>query len=272
MNKYLGIPILLALLAACEGNATRQPIVVTATTAPAVGATVDVNAVRTRTAANIFATQTASASSQVSRPVGTQTAPLTSATETAVAAGSSSNASGGAPTSAATGASGSLPTVAATIPSTGAPATAAAATPTVVATIASGVPPPAPTNTAAPSYPPGVYVTRLRISPAQPKRGDLVTFTATFVNSTGTPQTYKWLVQIYDANTNKGFGETAVQLVTVPPGAHDIASASNWKVTGGGPCLSFYAQAQFQDVNRNRHPFTSTGGGVVSYTFQVCPP
>jgi hypothetical protein len=270
MIRHLGIPILLALtlLAACGGKGTQQPIVLTATPASAAVATVDVNAVRTRTAANIFATQTASAPTAISQAVVTQTAPDISATQTAIAAGSSSNPSGSAPTAAATSPSESAPTAAATDTST----PTVEPSPTPAATAASGGQPPPATKTIAPSYPPGVYVTRLRVSPAQPKRGELVTFTATFVNSTGAPQTYKWLVQIYDATTNKGFGNTAVQSVTVPVGTHDIAAASNWKVTGGGPCLPFYAQAQFQDENKNRHPFASTGGGVVSYNFQVCPP
>jgi hypothetical protein len=268
MNKYIAIPILLALalLAGCGGTATPQPIVVTATPVPA--ATVDVNAVQTRAAANIFATQTASPPAAPTQALATQTAPDTSATQTAIAVGSSSNASGSAPTTAATNPSVSVPTSAATGTST----STAEASPTPTVTVASGGQAPPLTQAAAPSYPPGLYVTRLRISPSQPKRGEPVTFTATFVNSTGTPQTYKWLVQIYDATTNKGFGETAVQSVTVPVGAHDIPSANNWKVTGGGPCLGFYAQAQFLDENKNRHPFASTNGSIVSYNFQVCPP
>jgi hypothetical protein len=49
--------------------------------------------------------------------------------------------------------------------------------------------PPAPENAAF-----GVYVTALTVRPAQPIRGAPMTFVATFVNTTGSPQAIDWLV------------------------------------------------------------------------------
>lgn len=268
MNKYLGAVMLLvfALLAGCAGNATPQVLNVTVTPVSVPATTANVNAEQTRAAASDLATKTAFASGELNRATPTQPAPDISATETAASSGSTTNPSGSSPAATSNPAEGEP----APSPTNAAPESSVpGATPTAAAA-EGGQAPPA-TKTSAPSFPPGLYVNRLRISPAQPKRGQPVTFTATFVNSTGTPQTYRWFVQIYDANTNKGFGETAMQTVSFAVGTHDVASASNWQVSGGGPCLAFYAQAQFQDQDKNRHPFASTDGKVVSYSFQVCP-
>jgi hypothetical protein len=63
MKRFIGISVLLgvALLAACGGKGLQQPIGVTTAPASTVAATADVNAVQTKAAASVFATETAAA-------------------------------------------------------------------------------------------------------------------------------------------------------------------------------------------------------------------
>ncbi len=129
------------------------------------------------------------------------------------------------------------------------------------------------TNTPAPSYPPGVYVTQIRTDPAQPKRGQGIAFTVTFVNTTGVGQIYNWLVQIYDPDKkNSRFGETLVQPITVPPGTTQFMTANNWSIGNAGGCKDFFAQAERQNEDKTRIAFTAPEGYILSYSFQVCPP
>lgn len=129
----------------------------------------------------------------------------------------------------------------------------------------------APTLAPTPAYPPGVYVTQISTEPAEPKRNQGVTFLVTFVNTTGATQQYNWLIQIYDANNNKRFGETQVKPLTVPPGTSTQTSPNNWRVTGAGGCVPFYAQAQFQNADGGRIPFSLPDGNTFSQGFSVCP-
>jgi hypothetical protein len=79
MKTYRSIIVLLALmlLAACGGSATPQVLLVTATPAPVVPATVDVNAVETEAAASVFATETAAAPTAVPPTNAPTAAPTT---------------------------------------------------------------------------------------------------------------------------------------------------------------------------------------------------
>ncbi|MBI4670365.1 MAG: hypothetical protein HY741_01680 [Chloroflexi bacterium] len=129
----------------------------------------------------------------------------------------------------------------------------------------------APTEVPTPAYPPGVYVTQMNTEPAEPKRNQGVTFLVTFLNTTSATQQYNWLIQIYDAESNRRFGETLVQGLTVPPGTSVQTSPNNWQVTGAGGCISFYAQAQFQNADGGRIPFTLPEGNAFSQGFTVCP-
>lgn len=129
----------------------------------------------------------------------------------------------------------------------------------------------APTATLLPSFPPGVYVTQIDTDPLEPKRHQNVTFAASFINTTGAPQQYKWLIQIYDAETSKRFGETLVVPLTVPSGTSVQVSPDNWQVTGDGACVSYYAQAQFQNADTGRIPFTAPEGSAYKKYFTVCP-
>lgn len=166
------------------------------------------------------------------------------------------------------------------LPPTDMPSPSPLPTETLAPTIAptrTRVPPtrtPEPTETPAPTepaYPPGVYVTHISTEPAEPKRNQGVAFLVTFVNTTGATQQYNWLIQLYDAESNRRFGETLVQGLTVPPGTSVQTSPNNWQVGGAGGCIQFYAQAQFQNTDGGRIPFTSPEGNTFVHGFTVCP-
>lgn len=121
------------------------------------------------------------------------------------------------------------------------------------------------------SAPPGVYITGLRTTNANPKRNQDTGFTATFLNTTGAPQNLNWLVTIWEPDARKAFGETGVRTITVPIGSSEFVSASNWGVRGAGDCLSLYARAYFENPDRSRIPFKQTNGNDLTYGFAVCP-
>ncbi|MBI4670543.1 MAG: hypothetical protein HY741_02585 [Chloroflexi bacterium] len=129
--------------------------------------------------------------------------------------------------------------------------------------------------TAAPTttFKPGVYVNSLRLAPRAPKRGEPVTFHATFVNATGRAQTFNWLVEIWEQDPNKKnpYGQADGLAREIPVGATERATGNSWKVAGGGPCLPFRARVVYQDDQARRIPFTRTNGADLWITFQVCP-
>ncbi|GEM_PF-5717510 len=137
-----------------------------------------------------------------------------------------------------------------------------------------------PTTTAAPTaaatsaaIKPGVYVNSLRLNPRAPQRGQPVTFFATFVNATGKPQSYKWFVEIWEANSAKKnpYGQADGLAQQIPNGANELATGASWKVAGGGPCLPFRARVVYQDSQARRIPFKRMNGGDLWLNFQVCP-
>lgn len=118
--------------------------------------------------------------------------------------------------------------------------------------------------------PPDVYVTALQVQPPKPVRGQPVSFVATFLNTTGAPRSYDWLVLIFRPGESKSMGESAHQAIDIPPGRSEAKIADSWK-TGSIVCESFAAQAFFRDADKNRFPFMSLSGEPVRTDFSVCP-
>lgn len=118
---------------------------------------------------------------------------------------------------------------------------------------------------------PGVYITALRTEPPNPKRNAGVSFVATFLNTTGAPQNFDWLVMVYQPDAKKAFGETDAQRITVPPGVTELGSASNWTVRGPGGCLPLYARPYYQNPDTSRTPFRQVDGNEETLGFSVCP-
>lgn len=120
---------------------------------------------------------------------------------------------------------------------------------------------------------PGLYISGLRFVPSTPKRGDPVTFYATFLNTTGREQHYKWLVEIWETDSTKknpyGQADNLEQLI--PSGTSERATGDSFKVAGGGPCVPFRAHVVYVDDQGRRVPFLRTNGTELWVPFQVCP-
>lgn len=130
--------------------------------------------------------------------------------------------------------------------------------------------PPSPTRITAP---PGVYATAIRVEPKDPKRGQFVKFIVTFYNNTATPQAYRWRIRIFEPDKRNSFGDTAPLDTTLPIGSSEHASAENWRVTGAGDCMQFFARVFWVDPStRQETEFTKPDGtGGPATAFQVCP-
>lgn len=144
------------------------------------------------------------------------------------------------------------------------------------------LPPVVPTVTRAPtrppasptvSAPPGVYATAIRLEPKDPKRGQFVKFVVTFLNTTGTPQAYRWRIRIFEPDKRNSFGDTAPLDTTFPVGQSEHASAENWRVAGAGDCMQFFARVFWIDPStRQETEFSKPDGlGGPATAFQVCP-
>lgn len=149
------------------------------------------------------------------------------------------------------------------------PTNTATFVPTAIPATATRVPP---TNTAAPSFPPNVYVTKIEHSP-NPKRNQNVTFTATFLNTTGGTAYYNWLILLYDpekTGPNKGFGESPAVGISIPPGESKF-SVTYSPVNGPGGCKNLYMRAGWKISAFDKPIFPNTSGDPVTVSFDVCP-
>jgi hypothetical protein len=130
--------------------------------------------------------------------------------------------------------------------------------------------PPSPTRITAP---PGVYATAIRVEPKDPKRGQFVKFVVTFLNTTTTPQAYRWRIRIFEPDKRNSFGDTAPVDTTFPVGSSEHAAAENWRVTGAGDCMQFFARVFWIDPSTKQETEFSKpdGSGGPATAFQVCP-
>jgi len=145
----------------------------------------------------------------------------------------------------------------------------AGVTPTLPIPASPTRPPASPTLTA----PPGVYAVSIRVDPAAPKRMQFVGFFVTFLNTTGAPQTYRWRIRIYEPDKRNSFGDTAPATHTIAVGTSELPAEANWRVTGPGDCMSFFARVFWIDPgSRQETEFTKPdGSGGPATGFQVCP-
>lgn len=124
-----------------------------------------------------------------------------------------------------------------------------------------------------PTIPPGLYVTSLRIDPNPPTRGSDLVFHATFLNTTGTVQNFKWLVYIYRPETpTRSYSETTLTMSSIPVGTSEFKSLGAWKLPLGGPCENFFARVAWFDENNKAINFTKPDSQLFSQDFSVCAP
>ncbi len=151
------------------------------------------------------------------------------------------------------------------ISATAAPASASpTAMPTAVVPTSTPAPP-------TPVIPAGLYITSLDIVPDPPTRGSNLLFYSTFANTTGSPQTFRWIVYIYRPdNPNTSFGETTVTSSSITVGAHTEQSLGYWRLPLGGPCENFIGRVDWMDQNNKTTPFLKPDGQVFEKQFTIC--
>ena len=128
-----------------------------------------------------------------------------------------------------------------------------------------------PSATPTPTIAPGSYVTQLRMEPPAPRGGQEVSFYATFLNTTGGTQYYRWLIHIYRAdNLRNSFGETSAQTTNITAGTAEQKALGVWRV-GVGTCENFVARVDWLDESKKATSFTKPDGQVYELPFSTCP-
>ncbi len=130
---------------------------------------------------------------------------------------------------------------------------------------------PSPTTITAP---PGVWAVSIRVDPVKPTRGQPVTFYVTFLNTTGSPQGYRWRIRIYyPDNMKNSFGDTTPLNTTIPVGTSEQVSDSGWRVTGPGDCMPWLARVWVVDPTTKQETefLKPDQSGGPATQFQVCP-
>ncbi len=120
-----------------------------------------------------------------------------------------------------------------------------------------------PGATATANIPPGVYVTNIETIPAQVNLGDTIGFKVSFLNTTGSIQTYDWLVKVYQCpeqcqDFKHSHGETLPMNSNVAAGTSVLSTTQNISIRTGISC-SLIAIATYVDpVNQLPTPFQAT--------------
>jgi hypothetical protein len=141
-----------------------------------------------------------------------------------------------------------------------------------IATIPTAVPPAAqPTNTVTPPGA-GLFVTGMRLDPAQPGHSQNINFYPTFNNTTSAPQNFAWKVYVYNAASpaNPVLDTTPVQASFVAGSSTEGKAGSPyfWGATGN-QCDYFFARVGFQDGDK-RVFYTTPDGKFFEKSFSLC--
>ncbi len=128
--------------------------------------------------------------------------------------------------------------------------------------------------TPAASAPPGLYVTDLRIQPAQPAFNQGISFYPTFANTTAGDYAAKWLVYVWKADeVLKTNNETAALFTHFPVGTAEYAAADDGGFKYGATgrtCEYFFARVAMLDNNNKPIYLTDMTGKTVEKGFAVC--
>ncbi len=122
--------------------------------------------------------------------------------------------------------------------------------------------------------PTGLYVTSLRVQPAQPAFNQGISFFPTFVNNTQGDYSAKWLVYVWKADeVLKTNNETAALFTHFPVGTAEYAAADDGGFKYGGTgktCEYFFARVAMLDNNNKPIYLTDLSGKTVEQGFAVC--
>ena len=129
-----------------------------------------------------------------------------------------------------------------------------------------------PTATATLNVPPGVYVTNVETVPAKVNIGDTIGFKVSFLNTTGSVQTYNWYVKWYECpeqcqDFKHSQGETLEMNSNLAPGSSTLSTSQNITIRPGIRCDLIAIANYIDPVNQLPTPFQSTkSDGHFSFT------
>jgi hypothetical protein len=132
-----------------------------------------------------------------------------------------------------------------------------------------------PTATHTPSAPPGVYVTNVETNPAHASIGSVIGFRVTFLNTTGSAQTYVWQVLVYkcpeQCDTYKtSYGQTLRMTSSIGTGTVVVDSPQNINLGIGISCDLVAIPHYVDPTNQQVVPFPSLKNNPFYYSFNVC--
>lgn len=145
--------------------------------------------------------------------------------------------------------------------------------PTATSVPPTDTPIPPPTVPPTLAFAPGFYITALRTNPAKPVLRQDVFFDVRFLNATGGPRSYRWLIYIFKSDPTQqknSLGETPSFPFTFPSGTGEI-EIGTWRLGGGGGCQDFVARVAWLDDNKRPTTFTKPDGQMFEQPFSVCP-
>jgi hypothetical protein len=135
---------------------------------------------------------------------------------------------------------------------------------------------PVPPSPTVPNVPPGVYATKVETVPANAGIGSTVAFKVTFLNTTGSPQTYKVMVKVYQcpeqcSDFKHAYGETLRADFTLPTGTSSIVTSQNINLGVGIRCDLIIIPHFIDPTNQQVIPFPAINNPNGLYqTIQLC--
>ncbi len=130
--------------------------------------------------------------------------------------------------------------------------------------------PATPTATVIPAAP-GIYATELKVNPPQPKAGQNMIFTVTFLNSTGLAQNIRWYVKIFKPDQRNSIGETSKINSTLNVGSSSVATGNDWHWGGMPACEPYIARVYGVDEFGAVYVMNRTDGSNLTHDFSICP-
>src|SRR5581483_7832128 len=116
----------------------------------------------------------------------------------------------------------------------------------------------------------GVFITRLRLDPATPRNKELVTFYATFSNTTGQNVQAAWCAEVFRPGAKQAMGGTNCKPQIIPRGVSEQA-VRGWQIVGVRTCMPLLARIVFIADNGVRVPYALPNGGAYWLNFNACP-
>jgi hypothetical protein len=114
----------------------------------------------------------------------------------------------------------------------------------------------------------------MRVDPPEPRAGQPIVFYASFLNTTGSPQTYDWCIVIWRPENfpdqRRSDGISTCTPKEIPVGETEQPS-TGWDVPRIGGCDPKLAAPVLIDAAGARIPFVRPNDGDFWFDFTICP-